>query len=341
MDVSGLVCPVTKVALTTISEHKLATTDGDIAYPIEDGIPVLLGPEAITNRKWLRDLKAPQYAEAYAEMDFYNSVGNLRAEEIEASGSAATSDSISMKHLFELAKLPADQRMDFPNPPLFWACDNIEAASEVDCYQFIGSVRGRRVVQVGGSGTIALLLLLAGAAEAILLTPMTGEARVALANAKLLDLPLRCVVGIGEELPFEDEYADVCYVGGCIHHMRTEIASKEIARILRQGGKLAAIEPWKAPGYSLGTKIFGKREANPFCSPMTAERLRPFREAFSSVKAVHHGALTRYPTIVAQKAGFRLSIPQAEWVTRMDDAVCDCIPGARSLGSGLCLLATK
>lgn len=341
MDLSGLVCPVTKVALTTIAESKLTTTDGAIAYPIEDRVPILLGPEAITNRQWLRDLKAPQYEEAYAEMEFYNSVGYRRAEDIKASGSPEASDSISMKHLFEMAKLPANQRMDFPNPPLLWACDNIDAASEVDCFQFIGSVKGKRVVNVGGSGTVALLLLLAGAAESILLTPMIGEARVALANAELLGLPLRCVVGIGEELPFDDEYADVCFVGGCIHHMRTEIAFKEIARILRPGGKFAAIEPWKAPGYTLGTKIFGKREANPFCSPMTAERVRPLKGFFSSVNVIHHGALTRYPTIVAQKAGLRLSLPRAEWITRLDDAVCDCIPGARNFGSGLCLLATK
>jgi uncharacterized protein YbaR (Trm112 family)/SAM-dependent methyltransferase len=341
MKISGLVCPVTKTPLTKLSGDCLTSKDSEIAYPIRQGLPILLGPEAITNRTWQRDTKAPQYAEAYNEMEFYNAVGAERAEQIRTAGSAALVDSVSMKHLFEIARLPACERSDFPNPPLLWACDNIDAASEVDCYRHIGPVRGKRVLQVGGSGTTALLLLLAGAAETILLTPMIGEAQVALENAKLLGLELRCVIGIGEELPFEEGYVDVCFVGGCIHHMRTEIAFKEISRVLSSGGKFAAIEPWKAPGYVLGTKLFGKREANPFCSPLTKDRLRSFQSAFTSADCVHHGSFTRYPAIVAQKAGLRLSVPKAEWVTRVDDAICDCIPFARKIGSGIALLATK
>jgi uncharacterized protein YbaR (Trm112 family) len=341
MNISGLVCPVTKQPLTEVSGDRLTSKDGSIGYPIRQGLPILLGPEAITGPSWSRDTRAPQYAEAYGEMEFYNAAGAKRAEQIRAAGSAALVDSVSMKHLFEIARLPAEDRDDFPNPSLLWACDNIDAASEVDCCRHIGSVKGKRVIQVGGSGTTALLLLLAGAAQAILITPMIGEAQVALENATLLNLQLRCVIGIGEELPLEDGYADVCFVSGCIHHTRTEIAFKEISRVLSAGGKFAAIEPWKAPGYTFGTKLFGKREANPFCSPLTKERLRSFQGAFNSADCVHHGVFTRYPSIVAQKAGLMLSVPHAEWVTRIDDAICDCIPLARQFGSGVALLATK
>lgn len=341
MNIAGLVCPVTKTPLTETVGDRLISSDGAIGYPIRQGFPILLGPEACTEGDWSRDTKAPQYAEAYSEMEFYNAVGAKRAEQIRVAGSAALVDSVSMKHLFGIAQLPVSERADFPNPPLLWACDNIDAASEVDCYQHIGPVKGRRVLQVGGSGTTALLLLLAGASEATLLTPMIGEAQVASENARLLDLQLRCVIGIGEELPFEDGYADVCFVGGCVHHMRTEIAFKELARVLSSGGKFAAIEPWKAPGYTLGVKLFGKRESNPFCSPLTKERVRPFRSTFTSADCVHHGSISRYPLIVAQKAGLMLSVPRAEWVTRVDDAICDCIPFARQFGSGVALLATK
>jgi len=342
MNISGLACPVTKRPLTELSTAILGTADGQIGYPVVDQIPILLGPEAVTESpSWPRDLKSSQYAEAYSEMEFYNAVGREHARKIKASGSASSVDSIGMKHLFATAKLPAEQRSDFPNPPHLWICDGIDAACEVDCYKHIGPVKGKRVIQIGGSGTTALLLLLAGAAEATLLTPMIGEVQVALEIARLLELDIRCVVAVAEELPFEDGYADVCFAGGCVHHMRTEIAFAEISRVLVEGGKFAAIEPWKAPGYTIGTKLFGKREANAFCSPLTRERVRPFLTAFSSAQCVQHGTLTRYPSIVAQKAGLVLSAPRAEWVTRLDDNICNCIPFARRLGSGLALLGTK
>jgi uncharacterized protein YbaR (Trm112 family) len=96
VNILGLVCPVTKLPLTKISDGVPTTTDGKIGYPINDQIPILLGPEAITDKPWSRDLKSPQYAEAY-----------------------------------------------------------------------IGPITQKRVMQIGGSGVVALMMLLAGASEAI------------------------------------------------------------------------------------------------------------------------------------------------------------------------------
>jgi hypothetical protein len=45
--------------------------------------------------------------------------------------------------------------------------------------------------------------------------------------------------------------------------------------------------------------------------------------------------------IIAGKAGLRLSVPRAEWISDMDDAICNYIPFAKRLGSGLVLLAAK
>src|SRR5579863_2581731 len=61
--------------------------DNEIAYPIRQGFPILLGLAAIANRTLQRDTKAPQYAEAYSEMEFYNAVGAKRAQQIRAAGS--------------------------------------------------------------------------------------------------------------------------------------------------------------------------------------------------------------------------------------------------------------
>jgi len=343
MNMSGLICPVTKQPLTTYGADYVTTADGRISYPIKSEIPILLGPEAVTEQSpWPRNVHSPQYDEAYSEMEFYNKTGYDHAEEIRDTGTLDNSDSAGLRHLGSIGKLPEAERGPFPDSDT-WLCETIDIAAERDCYRHIGSVKGKRVIQIGGKGIVAVLLLMAGAAEAMLLTPMHGEACVAKELAALFGFKdrLRCVVGIAEEIPIEDRHVDACYVGGCVHHMRTEVAFSEMARILTPGGKFAAIEPWRAPGYSLGTKIFGKREPNAFCSPLDKGRLSPIYRAFSNAGYVQHGSLTRYPSIVAQKAGIVLSVPQAAWVADVDDAICNCIPFARKLGSGVALLATK
>jgi hypothetical protein len=319
------------------------TADHLISYPVKNHIPILLGPEAVTEQwPWPRDIGSPQYDEAYKEMDFYNSTGYEHAKQIRDRGSLDDSDSAGLRHLGSIAKLSEAERGPFPDSDI-WLCETIDIAAERDCYRHIGPVKGKRVIQIGGKGVIAVLLLLAGAAESILLTPMHGEASVAVELANLFGFKdrLRCFVGIAEEIPIEDCYLDICHVGGCVHHMRTEVAFLEIARILKPGGKFAAIEPWRAPGYGWGTKLFGKREPNAFCSPLDKVRVSSIYSAFRNAACIQHGSLTRYPSIVAQKAGIVLSVPRAAWVAEMDDAICNCIPYARKLGSGVALLATK
>jgi hypothetical protein len=56
----------------------------------------------------------------------------------------------------------------------------MDLQSEWDCYRHIAPVKGQRVLQLGGSGKAVQALLLAGAAEALLLTPMLGEAQAAI-----------------------------------------------------------------------------------------------------------------------------------------------------------------
>jgi uncharacterized protein YbaR (Trm112 family) len=338
-----LICPVTGVKLT-LSTSGAANLDNSVVYPVKNGIPMLLGPEAIcADPNWPRDITAIQYREAYAEMAFYNSIGYEHARQIRECGSLKDSDSAGLRHLHSIAHLPKERRQDFPNPLSVWLCETIDVASERDCYQYIAPVIGKRVMQIGGKGIFAILMLLAGAENAVLITPMHGEATVAIEIAKLYGLAdrLECLVGIAEEIPVANDEVDVCYVGGCVHHMRTEIAFPEIARVLRPSGKFVAIEPWRAPGYAIGTKLFGKREPNAFCSPLDKSRMAPLYKSFKSADYVQHGSISRYPSIVAQKAGISLSVPSAKWIADVDDKICNCLPFARKAGSGIAILATK
>jgi len=323
-------CPLTREPLVQLGEH-LVRSDG-AAYPISEGFPVLLGPEV---QRTQAPAKAGIYAEAYAEMGFYNSYAEDLLKKIRTGALAATGAE-AIQALERLSHEPSV----FPHEN--WLVSRMDVNSEWDCYRHIGPVAGKSILQVGGTGTVALMLLMAGAANATVLTPMLAEARVSRALAEKLGLGerLNCTIGIAEQLPFPEASFDVIFSGGCVHHMVTERAFSEFHRVLAKGGRFAASEPWRAPFYSIGTRLIGKREANPFCRPLTAERVAPLFTAFPDARCIQHGTLTRYPMLAAEKTGVRFPLQVAKTIGRVDDAVSS-LCGLRRFGSGVALLATK
>ena len=65
----------------------MVRSDNACAYPVVDGIPILLAPEQITpaNRPQSFDLQDVKYAEAYEEMTHYNQVAKAEAAAIRES----------------------------------------------------------------------------------------------------------------------------------------------------------------------------------------------------------------------------------------------------------------
>jgi ubiquinone/menaquinone biosynthesis C-methylase UbiE len=204
-------------------------------------------------------------------------------------------------------------------------------------------MEGKRVLELGGRGDHAVKFLSAGASEAWLVTPMLGEVLYALALARFCGMEdrLHCVVGVAEALPCTDGSFDAVYAGGCIHHTKTEYAFAECARVLKPGGKFAAIEPWRALLYGIGTAVLGKREPEVHCTPMTKARAQPLFAAFQDAEVIHHGALTRYPLIALWKFGLKAQVSTAWSITKMDDAICSLIPPLRRMGSSIALIGTR
>jgi uncharacterized protein YbaR (Trm112 family) len=317
--------------------HVLLRADHRAAYAIVDEIPILLVPEAIGRPDEYRelDLTDPRYAESYEEMAHYNQVAADWVHEITRSNAYAVVDQVQRA-------LPSE-RQSFPEPRSVWLDATYDSASQWDAYRHISPVRDKCVMQLGGTGIHAVKFLLAGAAEAWLATPMLAEAQFSRALAAQFGVSelLRCVVAIAEELPLKGEAFDLVYSGGCVHHMVTEIALPEIARVLKSGGRFAAIDPWRAPFYGLGTKAFGKREPNVFCRPLTRTRVAPLRDAFNWSKTVHHGAISRYMLLALSRLGLRSSLETVWQVNRIDDGLSSFIPGMRQMGSSVALLGIK
>jgi len=356
--VARLVCPTTGLgfALHTPAEawaimgHDLAPSQGvaalgDLtgvlvredhqgAYPVIDGIPVLLAPEMLGDRAGV-DLRDPQYAEAYEEMAFYNRVGTEEAADIRGSEAYA--------RIKPLDGVTPDEVASFPRPMSKWLDAAYDCAAQWDSYCHLAPIQDGRTLQLGGKGLHAVKFLLAGAREAWVLTPMLGEVRCAIALARALGVAdrLRYAVGVAEELPFISGSFDAIYSGGCLHHMVTDMALKEAARVLAEGGRFAAVDPWRAPLYAMGTRILGQREIGADCHPLTKERLVPLYKEFSTVRVVRHGTLTRYPMLALQKFGLSSPLSLVWHVNRIDDAVCSCFPGMREMGSSIACLGVK
>jgi SAM-dependent methyltransferase len=64
--------------------------------------------------------------------------------------------------------------------------------------------------------------------------------------------PAKCIVGDCQKLPFPDHSRDLLIVQGGLHHLPTlpdslDQTFREIHRVLRDDGKLVAVEPWLTP----------------------------------------------------------------------------------------------
>jgi hypothetical protein len=293
------------------------------AYPVVEGFPALMWPEVLlpAAQRETADLRDRRFAEAYAEMEHYNPIGRGQAANVTAS------------HGFQRAwRLKEDgiPTEHYPDPVREWidGCFDIEAL--VECSRYIAPVRDKTALQIGGSGDHVIRLLLAGASEAVLVTPMIGEAELAWAIADRLGLSDRfsCVLGIGEELPIRGESVDVVTSQGCLHHTRLELALPEIHRVLKVGGRFSAIDPWRAPLYGLGTKMLGKRgqkitdrSQSIFCNPLTAKSLSTLGTVFPNHVISNHGPLLRYPLLALDKFGIHFSAPTMFRLARLDDRI--------------------
>lgn len=301
----------------------LLRADDRIAYPIAVDIPVLMQPEQLSPTPQEIDLRDDRWAEAYDEMEFYNQ-------------SAAT---FGLDMDRQVASLKLHDRED-QYIPESWVDASYDARAQLDALQHLGDPSGSVLLQLGGKGEHAVKALLAGAAEAWLVTPMLAEAQYAreLARRTGVGSSMNAVVGVAEQLPFPEGSFDAVYAGGCLHHMATHHASPEIYRILVSGGRFAAVEPWQTLLHSWGTRAIGKREANSYCSPLTAARVEPIGEAFEDSVIRHHGPVLRYAALALLKLSGRPLTPRAGLcLGRVDDR----LPLPDKCGGSVAILASR
>jgi SAM-dependent methyltransferase len=156
-------------------------------------------------------------------------------------------------------------------------------------YHLLGDVRGRQVLELGcGSGANTVCLVARGASVCAL---DISEDLIGLARRRLAASGCAggaCfVVGTAHELPLRDASVDVVFGIAILHHLDLPLVSREVHRVLRQGGRAIFQEPVRnSPTLrALRSLIpWTAVDVSPFERPLTDDELRAFAAPFSSMR---------------------------------------------------------
>lgn len=111
--------------------------------------------------------------------------------------------------------------------------------------EFLGDLHGKRVIEYGcGLGKLTVLLARSGAeVTAFDLSEQSLEVARRRAQMTRVDDTITFVAAPGEALPFEDASFDIAFGKAVLHHLDPVAGSRELARIVKPGGRAAFSEP--------------------------------------------------------------------------------------------------
>lgn len=156
-------------------------------------------------------------------------------------------------------------------------------------YHLLGDVTGKRIVDFGcGSGANSLLL--AGRGAHVWGVDISEDlirlaARRLAVNGRAGGAQF--IVGSAHDLPFPDSSVDIVFGIAILHHLDLQLASREVHRVLRPGGRAIFQEPVRnsAVVRFLRSLIpYHAPDISPYERPLTDEELRAFTAPFSSVR---------------------------------------------------------
>jgi SAM-dependent methyltransferase len=152
-------------------------------------------------------------------------------------------------------------------------------------YYLLGDVRGKVVLDYGsGSGENTLLL---AAKRARVVSMDLSESLIRLAQRRLsingVAGTVRFLSGSAHSIPLQDESVDVVFGVAILHHLNLALASPEVHRVLRQGGRAIFQEPIRNSALMRGIRKlvpYRRSDVSPNERPLTDKELTKFAGNF-------------------------------------------------------------
>lgn len=146
-------------------------------------------------------------------------------------------------------------------------------------FHLLGDVRDKTILEYGcGDGENTVVLANRGAKiigldiSAELLG--VAQQRLAVNDCKGVDL----LLGSAHSLPLPDESVDIVFGMAILHHLQLDLASREVWRVLKKGGRAIFEEPMRNSKLVAKVRgLFPKRaDVSPFERPLTDQEMKVF-----------------------------------------------------------------
>ena len=163
-------------------------------------------------------------------------------------------------------------------------------------FHLLGDIRGKTVLEYGcGDGPNLIVLSRRGAN--VIGLDISAEL-LALAKQRLIANECNgamLVLGSGHALPLPDASVDVVFGISILHHLDLELASREVRRVLKDGGRAIFLEPLRnSILLARVRKLFPKRRgASEFERPLTDDEIRDFAGPCEYRSRMFHLVLSR------------------------------------------------
>jgi SAM-dependent methyltransferase len=160
----------------------------------------------------------------------------------------------------------------------------------VYAFHLRGDVRSKTVLELGcGSGEYSHLLARRGAE---VWSMDISESLIGLAKrravANQVSEAVSFFVGSAYEIPLSDELVDVVFGIAILHHLDLELASREVKRVLKRGGRAIFKEPVRNSKFIRGLRSlipYQAPDVSPFERPLTDREMEDFAKGFSGYKS--------------------------------------------------------